>query len=251
MAVDVSSAMVKAVDNPRHGGYTRAMRTILLLAAVAVSARAQDVAPEQAQLYFAGGRLLAVYASHIELYRYGNVLPAVSRPEHEARPLVPGVSVKGFPAFLDKRGRTVDIRPERRSFGELSPPPERASGSPFVSVCALDPNEFCGLIGLDGREQAVLRSEEEPGVRREPVGSSPDGTEALFALTKSRAGGGREVVGYRLWRRRKSEKAPREERLPPDDPQVRVMLDAYQGPLLDDPDRHLPFGEDRPLRRRR
>jgi hypothetical protein len=214
-------------------------------------AAAQDGAPPQAQLYFAKGRLLAVYPSHIELYRYGNVTPAVSRPDHDARPLLPGVSVKGFPAFLDKRGRTVDLRPQRRSFGELWTPPEKAADSPAVSICAKDPGGFCGVIGLDGEELAALRSEERPGEARMPVGAKGDGTEALFALVLPRGDGTPEIVGYRLWRQRKGEKAPREERLPADDPQVRVMLESYEGELILPPSDSRFFRErDRPRRRR-
>jgi hypothetical protein len=214
-------------------------------------AAAQDGAPPQAQLYFAKGRLLAVYPSHIELYRYGNVTPAVSRPDHDARPLLPGVSVKGFPAFLDKRGRTVDLRPQRRSFGELWTPPEKAADSPAVSNCAKDPGGFCGVIGLDGEELVALRSEERPGEARMPVGAKGDGTEALFALVLPRGDGTPEIVGYRLWRQRKGEKAPREERLPADDPQVRVMLESYEGELILPPSDSRFFRErDRPRRRR-
>lgn len=240
------------MDKSRGRGYNPSVAPFaLLLAAVAVLASAQDGAPPQAQLYFAKGRLLAVYPSHIELYRYGNVTPAVVRPDHDARPLLPGVSVKGFPAFLDKRGRTVDLRPERRSFGELWAPPEKAAASRAVSICAKAPGGFCGVIGLGGEELAVLRSEERPGETRMPVGAKSDGTEALFALVLPRADGTPEIVGYRLWRRRKGEKAPREERLPPDDPQVRVMLEGYEGELLlPEPGGRRFFREDGGRRRR-
>lgn len=227
------------------------MGTSSLLCALALAAFAQDGPPEDAQLYWDKGRLLAVFESHIELYRYGSVTPAVERPEHEARPLRPGVSVRGFPAFLDKRGRKVDIRPRRQAFGgALSVPPEKSAASPTVSICSKAEGGYCGVIGLDGEEVMSLRGGEEPGLRREPAGSKTDGTEALFALTRARGDGTREVTGYRLWRKRKGQ-PPREELLPPDDPQVQVLLDSYQGPLLDDPDRALPYREDRPLRRRR
>lgn len=243
---------VETVDNLALRGYTDAVEVRCLLAAVVVAAAmADDGAPPQAQLYFAKGRLLAVYPTHIELYRYGNVTPAVVRPEHDPRPLLPGLSVKGFPAFLDKRGRTVELRPERRSFGELWTPPEKAAASPVVSICAKAPGGFCGVIGLDGEERAALRSEERPGEARMPVGAKGDGTEALFALTLPRSDGTPEIVGYRLWRRRKGERAPREERLTPDDPQVRVMLESYEGELLlPRPGGTLFFREERPRRRR-
>lgn len=242
---------VETVDNSAVRGYTDAVALLPLMAAVAVLSFAEDGVTSQAQLYWSKGRLLAVYPTHIELYRYGNVTPAVARSEHDPRPLLPGLSVKGFPAFLDKRGRTVDLRPERRSFGELWTPPEKAAASPVVSICAKEPGGFCGVLGLDGEERAVLRSQERPGESRMPVGAKGDGTEALFALTLPRQDGTPEIVGYRLWRQRKGERAPREERLPADDPQVRVILESYEGELLlPQPGGTLFFRDERPRRRR-
>lgn len=239
------------MDNSTVRGYTAVVP--LALALLAVAALAQAPAGD-AQLYWSGGRLAAVYADRVEFYRYGSVTPAVVRPDHAARPLLPGVSVRGTPAFLDGRGRVVEVRPRVKAFADgLHPPPEKAAASPVISICGVSPGSFCGVLGLDGVEKASLRSTEEPGVMREPAGSKPDGSEALFALTRYRGKASeREVVGYRLWRKRKRQ-APREELLAPEDPQVKVMLEAYEGPLvLPTPgDTLLLRGEERDRIRRR
>ncbi len=220
---------------------------LLLVAAVA----AQDPA-DDAQLYWSDGRLAAVYANRVEFYRYGRLTPGVTRPDHAARPLVPGASVRGTPAFLDSRGRVVELKPMVKAFpGGLQPPPQRVAAAQAISVCSTSPEAFCGVLGLDGEELAVLRSQEEEGVLRRPVGANADGTEALFALTKARAGGDREVVGYRLWRKRGKQPA-REEELSADDPQAAVLLESYEGALLLlPPGGELHFQEKRPSRRRR
>ncbi len=229
--------------------YTPVVTVLSLL--LAAAAFAQE--PGDAQIYFANGRLAAVYDSRVEFYRYGSVTPAVVRPDHAARPLLPGVSVRGTPAFLDSRGQVVELRPQVKTFVDgLFPPPEKAAASPGISICGTSPGSFCGVLGLDGEEKAVLRSKEEAGLMREPVGSKPDGTEALFALTRYRAEGKeREVVGYRLWRKKKRQ-APREELLGADDPQVKVMLEAYEGGLvLPPPGSTLHFRDRDRTRRRR
>ncbi|MDX6769891.1 MAG: hypothetical protein SF051_10185 [Elusimicrobiota bacterium] len=218
---------------------------------MAVAALAYDPI-EDAQLYWSDGRLAAVYGTRVEFYRYGRLTPAVVRPDHAARPLLPGVSARGLPAFLDARGRVVEVRPVVKAFADgLHPPPEKAAGSKTVSICSRDPGAFCGVLGLDGEEKIVLRGEEEPGVERRPVGSKPDGSEALFELSRPRPSGDREVVGYRLWRKRGKSPA-REEVLSPDDPQVGVLLESYEGPLLLlPPGGELHFQEREPSRRRR
>lgn len=194
---------------------------------------AAQAAPEDgyAQLYWSRTRMLAVYGRHIELYNLGALTPAVSRDEHDARPLLDGKSVRGRPAFLDRDGETVELLPETRDIGaDIQIPPETRSDTGAVSICAVDRVGFCGVIALDGEELAELRGEEEPGLRRVPVGASPDGTEALFALKKLSADGREpEIVAYRLWR--KTSGAPREELLAPDDPQVSLRLRSYQGEL--------------------
>jgi hypothetical protein len=87
---------------------------------------------------------------------------------------------------------------------------------------------FCGALGFDGRVIFRLTEPEEDGMTREPVGLSPDGAEALFALTKPRRNSSdREVVGYRLWRRGRHA-----EFLPPDGPRVRGILEKYEGTLI-------------------
>ncbi len=85
---------------------------------------------------------------------------------------------------------------------------------------------FCGTLRLDGKVVLELKASEGPGLSREPVGVSPDGREAVFAVTKARKGGDREVVGYRLWR-----KGLHEELLSADGPRTSALLEKYQGPL--------------------
>ena len=91
---------------------------------------------------------------------------------------------------------------------------------------------FCGVLRLDGRVAASLKEGEGPGLSREPVGVAANGMEAVFAVTKARKDGDREVVGYRLWQSGRPE-----ELLPADGPRTRKILEKYHGPLvLTDPD---------------
>ena len=90
---------------------------------------------------------------------------------------------------------------------------------------------FCGAFELNGKEIFRLKQGEGPGLSREPVGMSPGGKEALFAVTKARKGGDREITAYRLWRRGRPE-----ELLSVDGKRTREILEKYQGKLvLSDP----------------
>lgn len=86
---------------------------------------------------------------------------------------------------------------------------------------------FCGALRMDGREAFRLRDVEIPGVSREPIGVAAGGKEALFALTKARKDGDREIVGYRLWA-----KGRPSELLEPDGPRTRKILEKYEGLLV-------------------
>ncbi len=86
---------------------------------------------------------------------------------------------------------------------------------------------FCGALRMDGREAFRLSEPEAPGLSRVPVGVLDAGTQALFALTKPRQGGDREVTGYRLWT-----KGHPSELLPPDGPRTREVLEKFEGRLV-------------------
>lgn len=145
----------------------------------------------------------------------------------------------GRPAFLGKDGKPVAVKPRAvRTFQDgLYPFAVRkrtkgifiVCGSPEwgVSSSSAAEKNFCGALALDGSTVFKLDgAEAEVGVVREPVGMSDDGREALFALTKKRADGGREIVGYRLWRKGGVET------LPPDGARAKALIERYEGPFI-------------------
>lgn len=194
---------------------------------------------ERAQVYTDGRRTAAVYRFRIEFFDLRGLRPAIEENGGALRVLGAADAGWGRVSFVDSDGRRAAAAPvARRSFSEGIYPftPRYARSSAFlvctdrawgVSKASAAAAGFCGALSLRGRELFRVEEAEAGGVVREPVGLSADADEALFALTRERADGGREVAGYRVWRRGKGTRA-----LPPDSPDAKSLLERYEGTML-------------------
>lgn len=128
------------------------------------------------------------------------------------------------------------LRSSRRFEEGIYPPEPPAPGQKLLLICtsaewavvtsSAAERGFCGALDFDGKEAFRLEGSEAEGLSREPLGLSDGGREALFALTLATKGG-RELTGYRLWRKGKPS-----ELLPPDGPRTRAVLEKYEGRLV-------------------
>lgn len=166
--------------------------------------RATDLgADDRAQMIDVGMNRVAVYRHRVEFYRMGERTPRVVRRFQEG--LYP---------------------PEQPRPGEAALLLCTSAEWAVVSSTGAETG-FCGAFSFDGREKFRIKEREEPGLAREPIGARNHGREALFALTRARGEGSREIVGYRLWR-----KGSPSELLPADGPRTRATLELYEGRLV-------------------
>ncbi len=194
---------------------------------------------ETAQLYWGANKAAAVYLHRVEFFDLRGRTFALIDETGKTRALRDEAAAYGRPAFLGKDGKPVAVKPRSvRTFQEgIYPYAVRKAKQGVFIVCtspewgvssstAAEKN-FCGAFALDGSTAFKLDgAQTEVGIVREPVGMADDGREALFALTKKRADGGREVVGYRLWQR------GRAETLPPDGARAKALIERYEGPFV-------------------
>lgn len=158
-------------------------------------------ADDRAQTIEAGKNRIAVFRHRVEFYREGESAP----------------------------------RAVRRFKEGLYPPEPPRPGEDALLLCTSEEwavvasteaeTGFCGAFTPEGREVFRLKEREASGLSREPVGVR--GREALFALTRARGDGARELVGYRLWRKGKPS-----ELLPSDGPKTRETLERFEGRLV-------------------
>jgi hypothetical protein len=157
-------------------------------------------------------------------------------PDDRAQRLRSGTKEAAFYRHRVEFHRDGKVVAARRFEEGIFPPEPLAPGQKALLVCtsaewAVAPSTaaergFCGALDLDGKELFRLEEAEESGISREPIGLRDGGREALFALTRARKQG-REVAGYRLWRKGKPS-----ELLPPDGPRTRAVLEEYEGRLV-------------------
>lgn len=198
-----------------------------------------DAPDETAQLYWNKNKAAAVFRHRIEFYDLRGRTLALTGEDGKTRALRDEAGVYGRPAFLGKDGKTVATKPRAvRTFQEgIYPFADRKAMKDVFLVCTSSEwgvssstaaeKSFCGALTLDGSTAFTVNGAEiESGVMREPVGLSDDGREALFALTKKRADGAREIAGYRLWRKGIVET------LPPDGARVNALIERYEGPFI-------------------
>lgn len=157
--------------------------------------RSQDVA--------AGGRKAKVYRHRVEFFKGSGKKPRIIRSFEEG--------IYPIDAGAGEGGLLLVCTSEE--WGVL-----KSAGSE---------KGFCGALRMDGREAFRLSESEAPGLSRVPVGLADGGKEALFALTKARKGGDREIAGYRLWAKDRPS-----ELLPADGPRTRIILEKYEGQLV-------------------
>ncbi|PIR15187.1 MAG: hypothetical protein COV48_15745 [Elusimicrobia bacterium CG11_big_fil_rev_8_21_14_0_20_64_6] len=198
--------------------------------------RADD---DLALVYWDGGRVAAVYRHHVDFYGSGELRPALLESDGAAHPLRGSPPARGRLRFVDAAGRVQTAAPETsRAFTEAIRTGGHASRRGDFLVCTdtawgvsrstSSEREFCGAMNIDGRELFRLVDAEARGIAREPVGISGDGAAALFVLSKARAKSKeREVVGYRLWSRKRGSQT-----LPPESPRAKKLLREYEGPLV-------------------
>lgn len=181
-----------------------------------------------------------VYRHRVEFYDLKGLTPALLTEDEAVRPLRDDAEARGRPVLASKDGRRVDAKPRSvLSFKEgIYPFALRRSRVQGFIICTAPEwgvsessgaasGGFCGALRLDGKEVFRLPDEKDPSLLREPVGFSEDAKEALFALTKKRSDGAREIVGYRLWRAKKGV-----ESLSPDGARAKALVEKYEGPFL-------------------
>lgn len=180
------------------------MRALLFVLAIfaATTARAAP-ADERSQDVAVGERRAKVYRHRVEFFKGSGKKPrAVRSFEEGIYPIDKGVGEGGLLLVCTSA-----------EWGVV-----RAAGAE---------KGFCGALSMDGREAFRLSESEAPGLSRVPVGVLAEGKEALFAVTKARKGGDREITGYRLWT-----KGRPSELLPADGPRTRAILEKYEGQLV-------------------
>ena len=268
----ISAMPACTLDAPRRPGYTAHMRGLLLLLSIAApqpsfatcfgesscqlgcceqsgigapcrcsaccqaSAGADD---DQALVYWAGGRVAAVYRHHVDFYGPNAHRPALLGNDGVPRRLHGPSPARGRLRFIDPKGLLKTAAAETsRAFTQAIQAGGRASRRGDFLVCTdaawgLSPSTasergFCGAMRIDGKESFRLDGTEPEGVAHAPIGLSDDGNSALFVLTKARTKPNeREVVGYRHWSRKLGS-----ETLPPESPRVKALLREYEGPLV-------------------
>lgn len=194
---------------------------------------------DQALVYWGGGRVAAVYRHHVDFYGPGDLRPALLGNDGNAHPLRGSSPARGRLRFVDPGGRVQTKAPAAsRAFTEAIRTDGRASRQGDFLICTdtawgisrstASERGFCGALNIDGRELFRLDGAKPGEPARAPVGISDDGASALFVLSKARAKPEeREIVGYRLWRRKLGP-----ETLPPESPRVKALLREYEGPLV-------------------
>jgi hypothetical protein len=163
-----------------------------------------DLGPDdRAQTVREKGRIVSAYRHRVEFQRDGEATPrAVRRFREGVHPLDPRAGKDGIVLVCTS-----------------------AQWGVVASTGA--EKGFCGGFDLDGRVMFRLEAPEAAGLAREPLGTVASGAQALFALTKTRKGGDREVVGYRLWAIGRTSRL-----LAADGPEARKLLEEIEGPLL-------------------
>lgn len=203
--------------------------------------QARTGAPDDiAQIYRDRKNAAFVFRHRVEFYDLKGLAPALLSADGAVKPLRDDAEARGRPALSSEDGRRVDVKPRSTTFFKdgIYPFAVRRSRVRAFIVCtepewgvsassAPAKSGFCGALHLDGREVFRLPDEADSSLLREPVGFSDDAREALFALTKKRADGAREIVGYRLWREKKGV-----ESLPPDGARTKELVEKYEGPFL-------------------
>lgn len=203
--------------------------------------QARAGAPDDvAQVYRDGKGAAFVFRHRVEFYDLKGLAPALLSADGAARPLRDDAEARGLPVLISKGGGRAGSKPRSVLFFKegIYPFSARRSRVRAFIVCTSPEwgvwassvparNGFCGALSLDGKEVFRLADETDPAVLREPVGLSEDATEALFALTKKRADGAREIVGYLLWSRKKGA-----ESLASDGPRTKALVEKYEGPFL-------------------
>ncbi|MCR4295476.1 MAG: hypothetical protein NUW21_08070 [Elusimicrobia bacterium] len=205
------------------------------------SACCQARAPDDIAVIYRDQKSAAfVYRHRVEFYDLKGLTPALLSEEGSVRPLRDDAEARGRPVLTSKDGRRVEVKPRSvLSFKDgIYPFAVRRSRVRAFIVCTAPEwgvsessgaaaSGFCGALRLDGKEVFRLPDGKAPSLLREPVGLSEDAKEALFALTKKRADGAREIVGYRLWREKKGV-----ESLTPDGARAKALVEQYEGPFL-------------------
>ncbi|MDD5303679.1 MAG: hypothetical protein PHS14_11295 [Elusimicrobia bacterium] len=191
-----------------------------------------------ARIYRDAKRAAFVYRHRIEFYDLKGLTPGLTMDDGKPKPLRDDAEARGRPVLLGLDGKAASAKPRSvRLFKDgIYPFSGGRSRLAAFLVCtdaawgtssaAAAEAGFCGALSLDGKMIFRLSVKEEAGVTREPAGISEDASEALFALTKKRPDGAREIVGYRLWH------GGRVERLDPDGPRAKALVEKYEGPLV-------------------
>lgn len=217
------------------------MMYLLISLALAGAAVCQASAPDDiAEIYRDKESAAFVYRHRVEFYDLKGLAPALLSDEGSVRPLRDDAKARGRPVLSSKDGKRVDVKPRAvLTFKDgIYPFAVRRSRVRAFIVCTAPEwgvsessgavsSGFCGALRLDGKEIFRLAEEKDQSLLREPVGFSEDAKEALFALTKKRADGAREIVGYRLWRAKKGV-----ESLAPDGARAKALVEKYEGPFL-------------------
>jgi hypothetical protein len=191
-----------------------------------------------AQIFRDGKQAVFVYRHKIEFYGLKGLMPGLMMDDGKLKPLLDDAEARGRPVLLGLDGKAASAKPRAvRLFKDGIYPFSGGRSRLRAFLVCIDAAwgtssapaaeaGFCGALSLDGKEIFRLSVKEEAGVTREPVGISEDATEALFALTKKRPDGAREIVGYRLWH------GGRVELLDTDGPRANALLEKYEGPLV-------------------
>lgn len=223
----------------RGARYTSPMRFLLLSLALAGAVPSNAAAPDEiAEIYRDQKNAAFVYRHRVEFYDLKGLRPALLSEEGSVRPLLDDAKARGRPVLASKDGQRVDVKPRTvLAFRDgIYPFALRHSRVRAFILCTAPEwgvsessasKGFCGALRLDGKEVFRLPDEKDPSLLREPVGFSEDAKEALFALTKKRSDGAREIVGYRLWRAKKDV-----EYLAPDGARAKALVEKYEGPFL-------------------